>query len=192
MKTKVRIFLVLAICGVLALPNAASAVLVDNVLVNGEFYEPGKYKLDFSLNPNVRYVELEVVNGEDSGKNKVSGVKIYLRDGKKKVVVISPHRHGDKRFSNARATLGDDVINGRTELSLHMKIKDSKKKKKSGRYGKDYIEVAGDSDKDKYHSKRWFKAKKLKKNGITLYVKEFYESSSVPPPPPPPDRPPGW
>jgi len=162
-------------------PSVVSAGMVSKVLVDGDVYEPGEYTLDLSLTEATKYLEFEVVNGDGSGENMVSNVKIALRDGKKKwrhwkkrVVIISPYRYGQKKFSNAFGKLGEDVIKDLTEITLDIKVRGPKRHNNrfsSHRFGSHKWKIY------KADGPKWYSNKNTgqKNSSMKLKVTEFYE-----------------
>ena len=72
-------------------------------------------------------LEFEVVNGDNSGKTKVSSVKIVLLDGKSKkgIVAISPNQF-NQNVGMARGTLVKKDLEGLTDFTLAIKVKGPK------------------------------------------------------------------
>ena len=191
MPGKMTMLFVLAICAVLISPAAASAVVEEEVLLNGEnLYEPGKYTLDLDLvgDGKTKYVELKVVNGDGTRHTMVSSVKITMGSGDEKIVVISPEEFKKKNLSNVFGILGKDVLGDMTAITLEMKVGGSKKHRKDMN---DDNEDVNDGKRMGF-IKRFLKKHKKpyvdKKKGIRLVVTEYYEKPVVNWPP----RPSGW
>ena len=177
LSSMMRVLSVLAVCAAMMVPSVVSAGMVSRVLMDGDVYEPGRYTLNLNLTEETKYLEFEVVNGDGSGQNMVSSVKIALRDGKKKIVIISPGRSRQKKFSNAFGTLGEDVIKGLTEITLDIKVRGPKKYRnrfsshKFGSYKWKFYKADG----PKWYSN---KANDHKKSSMKLNVTEYYEEAA--------------
>ena len=131
-----KILLVMSICAAFIVPSVASAGEIPNPLVKEMRLERGDYTLpsDFArssgsmkLNPKTTKVEFVVENGEPSGENWVSSVKIDVLDenGKKVATPISPKQF-NQSFSNGVGSLSEDDIKGLTELKLDIKVRGPK------------------------------------------------------------------
>ena len=134
--SKMKIFLVLAICVAFSVPSVTSASELSNPLVEdmqltkGNYTIPGGYARSIAslkLHANTARVEFVVDNGEGSRKNRVSSVKIDLLDetGKKRAVAISPAQF-NQNVSNAVGTLYEDDIKGLTDLNLEIQVRGPK------------------------------------------------------------------
>lgn len=191
MPNKLTMLLVLVIFTVLIAPVKATAVVKDEVHLNGEtIYEPGKYTLDLNLvgKGKTKYVEIKVVNGDGTRHTMVSSVKITMGTGDEKVVVISPKQFKKKNLSNVFGTLGEDVLKNMTAISLNMKVGGSKKHRKDMDNDNEDINDGKRMGFIKRFLKKHKKPYVNKKKGIRLVVTEYYESGGVNWPP----RPNGW
>lgn len=132
LSSRMKIMLVLAVSAAMIIPSVASAGEISNTLVKemkltkGKYTVPGKYVRSsgsLKFNENSTKVEFVVVNGNSSGKNRVSSVKIDLLDGngKKKAVAISPALF-NQNVSNGIGTLYEDDLKGLTELNLEIQV----------------------------------------------------------------------
>lgn len=183
LSNKVKILSVLAVCAVMVLPSSASAGLVSKVLVDGVQYVPGNYTLDLDLTGKTDHVEFEIVNGDGTRKTMVSSVKMTLGSGKEKVVVISPDQFKKRVLSNVFGTIGEDVVNGATSITLDLRVGGSRAhmQNRNGDGDDD-----GDDDGKARHKTRVKKGDRKVKS-IQLFVREYYQSTS-----PWDNRPSGW
>ena len=136
LSSKMKVLLVLAICTAFIVPSVALAGEKTRVLVNGEEFANGEYTLpvnsfkslsSLNVTDKTNKLEFEVVNGDNSGKTKVSSAKIVLQDekGKKGIVAISPNQF-NQNVDMARGILVKEDLEGLTDFTLAIKVKGPK------------------------------------------------------------------
>jgi len=97
LSSKMKILLVLAVCTAFIVPSIVSAATTQHV--NEQIWSGGKYSKTIKLQGETTLrLDYKIINGEESGKNMVSSVKLTLRnkDGKVKIVPISPDQFNKK------------------------------------------------------------------------------------------------
>lgn len=177
---KMKILLVAAVCSAMMMPVAALATEADVTLLNGQVYLSGYHTETLSLTGKTNRIEFEVKNGDSSGENMVSSVKISLLDEMDNVkeVIISPDQFNQREFSNALGTLIEDSVAGMTEIKIAIKVGGPNKIR--NRAGQNNMKIKKVSSKKSKSTN----ATDEKECSISLYVKEYYESGST--------RPNGW
>lgn len=133
LSSKMKILLVLSICAAMMVPALALAD-TQNPLLTGKSYGLGDYTVELTSlkGADTRFVTtsvvFEVVNGTSPGKNMASSVKIALLDenGKVSEVAISPKQFNQREISNAVGTLGQNVVEGLSGLTLSIKVRGPK------------------------------------------------------------------
>ena len=178
LSNKMKILLIVAVCSAMMMPITALAAEAEVTLLNGNVYLPGYHSETLSLTGKTNRVEFEVKNGDSSGENMVSSVKISLLDEMDNVkeVIISPDQFNQREFSNALGTLIKDSVAGMTEIKIAIKVGGPNTLRNR----------AGQNNMNKVSSKKskGIRATDAKECSISLYVKEYYESGST--------RPNGW
>jgi hypothetical protein len=174
------ILLILIVCATLTVPAEASAAVASKVLINGDVYTPGIYKLDLDLTGKSKYIEFRVVNGDGNVSTLVSSVKITMNQGDEKIVIISPDEFSKRMVSTAVGTLGEEVLNGMGSISVDLRVGGPDR----------YRNMNSNSNvkiKEVAQTKGRLRAGVVRARGVQLFITEYYENVTSWPP-----RPAGW
>jgi hypothetical protein len=135
--SKMKVLFVLAICVGLVVPAIVSAAEKTVILVNGAEFSSGDYTIpenylkssqNITLKENINKLEFVVVNGDSSGKSRLSSARIELldNDGNPISVAITPDQL-NQNVSKAIGTLGKDDLAGLTDIKLDLKLRGPKR-----------------------------------------------------------------